>query len=295
MARTCFGRGRAVRARSTACSRRVESRRGARGRRRARASDARAGAPVALAAPALGRRAAGAAGRPRAASTPRRCSSSCAGTRRSGSASSPRPECSVTDTRGGTNDETGIAARGSCARPKPPYSPVVVSGDPSDGRAGRARPRRQARRGRDRRADAADARERPHCLEAAGCTTGRRRQGERRSSPTSATSRATTRSYGEFFDEPYPARTSVRRGLPPGSARRDRGGRAARGVTRSRPRRLRRDAARPALAGRRAARAQLRPQLRGGRRAHAARGRPGVGVVPARGRRRGADGRPAAT
>ena len=61
----------------------------------------------------------------------------------------------------------------------------------------------------------------------------------------------------------------------------------------ARPARLRREPAGPALARRQARRAQPRPELRGGRREHAARGRSRLGGVPPRGDRRAGHGRQA--
>ena len=115
--------------------------------------------------------------------------------------------------------------------------------------------------------------------------TARRSNARRRAARSAAST--PTRCSPELCGYP-PERIAARCARRASSARR-----RCRRRERARPRRLRRDAARPAVARRRAARAQLRPQLRGGRREHAARGRPGLGVVPARGRRRAADGRPA--
>ena len=104
--------------------------------------------------------------------------------------------------------------------------------------------------------------------------------------------RATTQVYDEFFDEPYPARTSVQAGLPAGVlveieavARRLMSERDLVGYGASPP-----DPQWPG--GARLALSFVLNYEEGGERTPL-EGDPAVGVVPARGRRRAADGRPA--
>jgi 2-iminobutanoate/2-iminopropanoate deaminase len=102
------------------------------------------------------------------------------------------------------------------AKPKPPYSPVVVSGDTvytagqvaydAEGNLVEGGIEEQTRRALENVRT---------CLEAAGCTLD---------DVVKVTAFLADLSefagynevYREFFDEPYPARTSVQAGLPPG-------------------------------------------------------------------------------
>ena len=102
------------------------------------------------------------------------------------------------------------------ARPKPPYSPVVVSGDTvwtagqvaydADGNLIGGGIAEQTRR------TLANVRA---CLEAAGCTMGDVVKVNAYLADL-ADLAGYNEVYPEFFDEPFPARSSVGAGLPPG-------------------------------------------------------------------------------
>lgn len=102
------------------------------------------------------------------------------------------------------------------AKPGPPYSPVVVSGDTvyTAGQVAHDAAGDLVGGGIVEQTRQALANVRA-CLEAAGCTMGDVVKVNAFLADL-ADFPGYNEAYAEFFDEPYPARTSVQAGLPPG-------------------------------------------------------------------------------
>ena len=103
------------------------------------------------------------------------------------------------------------------ASPKPPYSPVVVSGDMvwTAGQTG-VNGRRAAGRRRHHRTDPAVLENVRTCLAAAGCTLNDVVKVNTYIADLGDIA-AYNEVYREFFSEPYPARSSVCAALPAGT------------------------------------------------------------------------------